>query len=749
MEYKGYELTPEQYNYITYSDKIDTKLIACAGSGKTQCIVLKNIFLLENNIYTSDELLILVFGRHAQNDLTNRVSSVDTDKLINSQCISTIDALSKYIIDDNNKIDVSLLSYKFMEYLENTSIDKLKENIKLNKIKCIFVDEAQDLNYIQFRIVMLIKEKLGAILNFIGDQNQNIFQFRDSESKYFTEFNGKEFLLTTNFRSSEEIIEFSKNLRADKSHNIVSSKGKSNIKPKIYIDSDIPRKIEQLISEFYDDDPNFNLSSLAIISPVKGKISHNSATGLCMVANVLSGLGINFMQFYDESKEENNPNLKYEPIDKHCSLITICGSKGLQWQHIILIGAKSCLINYYTFTEKQHNDEKNLLYVGTSRSIETLSIIVDENKKSVSINHWFQDVDEDTYEIITDTAHKKLTFPQLRFNNEIRFDNKITRIIDNIPIHILNELSNIIDYDNINKEITKIYDNDFSKVEFTSPILLGKFIESFFVNCIKLKNNQPLKEYYDIKNISNNTNIHECTNNKLIEWISNNKYLSWEQIDIIKDKLGTLYNEILLLKNKNKNNLLPLEKYSFLIINNYYKTFVLNNKEWIKKIYDKYTDFTDLDNLNKFKKILFYCEIIQHALQTQHYYHIKNKGSKYATLLLLYKDMLDKIVEYVKTIPDDFIEFNKYIEAYDLCGEIDAIDSNNQLWEIKVVKDIQLKHILQLLLYNIMNNKQTNYKLNFINFLKGEKVIINLNLDEYKINRIIDIFQKYSSTRKN
>ena len=31
----------------------------------------------------------------------------------------------------------------------------------------IIVDEAQDLNYIQFRIVILIKEKLGAILNFI------------------------------------------------------------------------------------------------------------------------------------------------------------------------------------------------------------------------------------------------------------------------------------------------------------------------------------------------------------------------------------------------------------------------------------------------------------------------------------------------------------------------------------------------------------------------------------------------------
>ena len=35
-------------------------------------------------------------------------------------------------MDDDNKIDVSLLSYKFMEYLEQTPSDILKDNIKLN-----------------------------------------------------------------------------------------------------------------------------------------------------------------------------------------------------------------------------------------------------------------------------------------------------------------------------------------------------------------------------------------------------------------------------------------------------------------------------------------------------------------------------------------------------------------------------------------------------------------------------------------
>ena len=76
------------------------------------------------------------------------------------------------------------------------------------------------------------------------------------------------------------------------------------------------------------------------------------------------------------------------------------------------------------------------------------------------------------------------------------------------------------------------------------------------------------------------------------------------------------------------------------------------------------------------------------------------------------------------------------------------IDENDELWEIKVAQDINLKYILQLLMYNIMKEKKIEYKLNFINFLKGEIVKIDLNLDLDKINKLIEIFQKYSSSYK-
>ena len=747
MNYKGYELTNEQYTYITFNDKTDTKLIACAGSGKTQCIVLKNIYLLENNIYKPEESLIVVFSRHAQNDLAHRVKAVDLNNFIEINNISTIDSLSKYIIDDNNRIDVSLLSYKFMEYLENTDVDILKDNNKVNKIKCIFVDEAQDLNYIQFRIVSLLKEKLNIILNFIGDPNQNIFQFRESESKYFTEFTGLEFVLTTNFRSHREIIDFSKYLRFDNSHPIISSKDNIGYTPIIY-HGYVEEKLIQLINELIEK-PDTDMSDIAIISPIKGKITLNSATGLCMVSNVLSKNNIKFKQFYDESKEETNPNLKYEPVKGYCSLITIFGSKGLQWKHVILIGAKPSLINYYRFSEKQHIDEMNLLYVACTRSIESLSIIVDENRKSMSINHHFGCINPNAYEIISESNYSELKFPPLKFNNETLFDNRITRILESLPIKILNELSLLIDYDNIVKNIEKIYDYNFTKIDYVSPIFLGKYSESLFVNCIKMKNNEELKDYIDIRNILKNLNIIECTNQSTYKWLIENKeYMTWEKFDKIKDTLPSIIlNDILILKNRNKNNLLEFNEYSFVIRNKYYLEFVQSNIESIKKNYIKYKECKEYNDFNKLKKLQFYCEIFQHSIQTQHYYHIANKGSKFKNILALYNDMFNEIKNFVDQMDMKFVIFNEYIDNYNLIGEIDLIDSNDELWEIKVAQDINLKYILQLLMYNIMKEKKTDYKLNFLNFLKGEKIIINLNLDNDKVNYLIDTFQKYSESK--
>jgi DNA helicase-2/ATP-dependent DNA helicase PcrA len=112
-----------------------------------------------------------------------------------------------------------------MKYLESTKASDIKKNAKLKNIKAIFVDEAQDLNETQYKILCLLKQKNKTVINLIGDPNQNIYQFRGSSDKYLTNFQAKTFYLTYNFRSHQEVVEFSKYLRPNQDVDIICKKG--------------------------------------------------------------------------------------------------------------------------------------------------------------------------------------------------------------------------------------------------------------------------------------------------------------------------------------------------------------------------------------------------------------------------------------------------------------------------------------------------------------------------------------------
>ena len=245
------------------------------------------------------------------------------------------------------------------------------------------------------------------------------------------------------------------------------------------------------------------------------------------------------------------------------------------------------------------------------------------------------------------------------------------------------------------------------------------------------------------------SNLIECDNQQTYDWIMKNKTgMTWEKINDYKDKINAkIYNDLIIMKYKNKSSGHKFEEYTFVLNNEYYIEFVKSHIESIKKFYDKYKN---CKNTYKLRKLLFYCEVFHHALSTQHYYHIKNKGDKFKSVLIKYSDMFREIDEFVKSTDFNFISNNKYIENYNIIGEIDLIDNSNELWEIKVVKDINLKHILQLLIYNIMNEKNEKneeYRLNFFNFAKGEKIEINIKINLENINKIIGLFQTYSCSK--
>lgn len=108
----------------------------------------------------------------------------------------------------------------------------------------------------------------------------------------------------------------------------------------------------------------------------------------------------------------------------------------------------------------------------------------------------------------------------------------------------------------------------------------------------------------------------------------------------------------------------------------------------------------------------------------------------------IYYSLFNKMHGYIKNLKETYIANNIFISNYGLIGEIDLINLDDEYIEIKCVQQINLKHVLQLLMYNLMrDNNKKNYTLKFMNFLRGEKII--MNIESEKFDEIIEIFKKH------
>ncbi|NFO02691.1 ATP-dependent helicase [Clostridium botulinum] len=133
-------------------------------------------------------------------------SKIDNDKISEK----LIQVQEKYceIFYSNNYFDFSLI---LKEALNQLQINKeLRDKIS-NRIKYLTVDEYQDINPIQEKLIKTIYE-LGANLCIVGDDDQTIYQFRGSDSSNILTFKnrynvGKSIVLDDNFRSTKGIVD--------------------------------------------------------------------------------------------------------------------------------------------------------------------------------------------------------------------------------------------------------------------------------------------------------------------------------------------------------------------------------------------------------------------------------------------------------------------------------------------------------------------------------------------------------------
>lgn len=115
------------------------------------------------------------------------------------------------ILKERNLLDFDDLIYYPVKLLEE--YEDLREFYS-KKFSHIFVDELQDLNYAQYRLIQLLYSKN---IFFTGDEDQSIYEWRGARKEFIYQVakdfpDIRTFILTRNFRLPEKVLKIAENL---------------------------------------------------------------------------------------------------------------------------------------------------------------------------------------------------------------------------------------------------------------------------------------------------------------------------------------------------------------------------------------------------------------------------------------------------------------------------------------------------------------------------------------------------------
>ncbi len=203
------ELSPCQLTIIKDKDSPYIQVAAGPGSGKTKLLVHKLASIIYLEDVKHEQLLMLTFSRAAVTEFKTRLI-----KLIgNAALFVDIKTFHSYCFDllgrKGNIESAEGIIKKAVEKIRNNEV----EPGKITKLMLI-IDEAQDMIADEYAlIVQLIERNPEMRVIAVGDDDQNIYEFRGSDSQYFRNFskleNAKSYELIENFRSKSNLVDFS------------------------------------------------------------------------------------------------------------------------------------------------------------------------------------------------------------------------------------------------------------------------------------------------------------------------------------------------------------------------------------------------------------------------------------------------------------------------------------------------------------------------------------------------------------
>lgn len=214
------ELSPIQLNIINDNASKYIVVIAGPGSGKTRILVHKLASLLLMEDVKHEQLLMLTFSRASAIEFKKRLQ-----KLVgNAANYIDIKTFHSYCFDLLGRMGTL---EKSDEIIKET-IERIKNGeVEINRITktVLVIDEAQDMNADEFELIStLIEQNEEMRVIAVGDDDQNIYEFRGASAQYLerliTEKDAVIYEMLENYRSRSNIVDFTNQFLVKISHRL-------------------------------------------------------------------------------------------------------------------------------------------------------------------------------------------------------------------------------------------------------------------------------------------------------------------------------------------------------------------------------------------------------------------------------------------------------------------------------------------------------------------------------------------------
>jgi ATP-dependent DNA helicase RecQ len=215
-------LDPVQLGVV--NDNAENILIqAGPGSGKTTVLVHKiaNMLLMED--VKPEQFLMLTFSKAAAIEFKSRIRKI-IPEYANLIEISTFHSFCFKLLGELGDLHKSENVIK--KCLEGIKQEEIKLT-SISKKNVLVLDEFQDVNADEYELIRVIQRVASNIRTVaVGDDDQNIYEFRGASNKYLQKFQEKEatneHYLKTNYRSGGAIIDFNQNILNAITHRLKS-----------------------------------------------------------------------------------------------------------------------------------------------------------------------------------------------------------------------------------------------------------------------------------------------------------------------------------------------------------------------------------------------------------------------------------------------------------------------------------------------------------------------------------------------